>query len=114
MDRLKPVVEERRIKKRIVELGEEISRIYRDISTPLICLCVLKGAVLFFSDLIREMDLDVEVDFVRLSSYRDGTSPDEKVLFTKDMELSVKNRHVLIIEDIVDTGATIAYLKKST
>ncbi len=109
---LKLIIEQDKIKKRIQELGREISEHYKNLTHPLICVCILKGAVIFFSDLIRELNMDVEVDFVRLSSYRDGTSPDEKLLFTKDMEISVKDRHVLIIEDIVDTGATIAYLKK--
>ncbi len=112
MENLKVVIGEEDIRERIKELGKEISKSYREISTPLICICVLKGAVVFFSDLIREIDLDVEIDFVRLSSYKDSTSPSEKVLFTKDIEISIKNRHVLIVEDIVDTGATIAYLKK--
>lgn len=110
--KLKLVIGEDEIKKRIQELGREISNNYKNISRPLVCICVLKGAVIFFSDLIRELNIDVELDFVRLSSYRDKTSPDEKLLFTKDVELSLKDRYVLIIEDIIDTGATIAYLKK--
>lgn len=110
--KLVPLIEENEIKKRIKELGREITLAYQNVDTPIVCVCILKGAVLFFSDLIREINLDIELDFVRLSSYRNGTSPDEKVLFSKDMEISIKNRHVLVIEDIVDTGATIAYFKK--
>jgi hypoxanthine phosphoribosyltransferase len=112
MENLKLIIDEDLIKQRIKKLGKEIVSSYERIDSPLICVCVLKGAILFFSDLIREMDLELEIDFVRLSSYGDATSPSEKVIFSKDMELSIKNRHVLIIEDIVDTGATIAYLKK--
>ncbi len=107
-----PLIKEDEIKKRIKELGQEITLAYKDVDSPIVCVCILKGAVIFFSDLIREIDKDVEIDFVRLSSYRDKTSPDEKVIFSKDLEIPIKNRHVLVIEDIVDTGATLAYLKK--
>ncbi len=111
MRKFKEVISEEAIKQRLVELGREITRDYETIEEPLVCICVLKGAIIFFSDLIREIDKDVEIDFVRLSSYGDSTSPAERVNFTKDIEMSIKHRHVLIIEDIVDTGATIAYLK---
>ncbi len=112
MKTLKELISKDDIAKRLQELGREITQDYGTLKEPLVCICVLKGATIFFSDLIREIDKDVEIDFVRLSSYGDSTSPAERVNFTKDIEMSIKNRHVLIIEDIVDTGATIAYLKK--
>ncbi len=112
MGELKELISQRKIRQRLEGLGEEITRDYQHIEDPLVCICVLKGATIFFSDLIREIKRDVEIDFVRLSSYGDATSPSDRVNFTKDIEMSIKNRHVLIIEDIVDTGATIAYLKK--
>ncbi len=112
MENLKVVISEDQIRQRVKELGREIKASYPDIDVSLVCVCILKGAVVFFSDLIREIDLDLEIDFVRLSSYGDSTCPSEKVIFSKDMEISVKNRHVLIVEDIIDTGATITYLKR--
>ena len=76
-----------------------------------VCVCVLKGAFLFFADLVRRMNPPVTVDFVRLASYGDRTKPGEELVFSKDMEESIHGRHVIIVEDIVDTGRSMAYLK---
>ncbi|HCO12470.1 MAG TPA: hypoxanthine phosphoribosyltransferase, partial [Desulfonauticus sp.] len=73
---------------------------------------VLKGAFLFFADLVRAIDLNLEVDFVRLSSYANQKSRTGKVIFSKDMELPIEGKHLLLVEDIVDTGHSMAYLKK--
>ncbi len=98
------------INKRVQELGKAISHDYRD--KNLVAVCVLKGAFVLFADLLRELSIEVETDFIRLSSYADGTSPSGRVLFSKDMEVSVQDRDVLIVEDIVDTGYSINYLSK--
>lgn len=107
---MKVVLSKEQIAKRIYELGQEISRDYK--GKKLIVVCILKGAVVFFADLIRAIDLEVEVDFVRLASYANQTHSSGKVVFSKDMELSVEGKHILFVEDIVDTGYTIAYLQK--
>ena len=96
------------IAKRVRELGREISHRYGD--EPLVCVCVLKGAFVFFADLIRSLSIDPELDFVRLASYAGGTSREGKMIFSKDMEVSIEDKHVLIVEDIVDTGHSMHYL----
>ena len=96
------------IQKRVLELGAEISRDFQD--KKIIAVCVLKGAVLFYSDLIRTLNIDMEMDFVRLSSYGNEKSSSGNVTFSIDMETSIKDRHVLIVEDIIDTGLSITHL----
>ncbi|NCC24656.1 MAG: hypoxanthine phosphoribosyltransferase [Deltaproteobacteria bacterium] len=109
-DRLEVVFSPETIQSRIRELGREINEFYR--GRPLVAVCVLKGAFIFFADLVRELDLDVTIDFVRLSSYADRTARQDRILFSKDMETSVVGRDVLVIEDIVDTGHSMAFLVK--
>ena len=109
-DKLQEVFSSRVIAERVRELGQVINRAYYGQS--LVAVCVLKGAFVFFADLVRELDLDVEIDFVRLSSYADKTSSQGRMIFSKDMEVSIENRHVLIVEDIVDTGYSMEYLIK--
>jgi hypoxanthine phosphoribosyltransferase len=100
------------ISARIRELAETIDAHYAGIQSPLVVVCVLKGAVVFFADLIRAMHMPVEADFVRLASYGQHTFRDEDIKFSKDIEVPIQGRHVLIVEDIIDTGHTVAYLKK--
>jgi len=99
------------IQKRVAELGAEISAHYKD--QPLVCVCVLKGAFLFFSDLVRRINLGtggLEIDFVRLSSYGNATSRSRQAVFTKDLEVDVAGKHVLVVDDIVDTGRSAEFL----
>jgi hypoxanthine phosphoribosyltransferase len=98
------------IDQRVRELGEEISERFK--GKPLVVVCVLKGAFIFCADLLRTLSIEVEVDFVRLGSYGTGKSSLGKVLFKSDLELSVENKHVLIVEDIVDSGNSMSYLKE--
>lgn len=98
------------IAKRVEELGKKITLDYK--GQELVAVCVLKGAFVFFADLVRAINLDLEIDFVRLSSYANQKSRTGRVIFSKDMEVPVENKHLLIIEDIVDTGHSMAYLKK--
>jgi len=100
------------IASRVQEMGAAIDQAYAQLQSPLVAVCVLKGAVIFFTDLIRTMQTPVEIDFVRLASYGQHTSRQEKVHFSKDIETSIQGKHVLIIEDIIDTGHTLAYLKE--
>ncbi|HCF06187.1 MAG: hypoxanthine phosphoribosyltransferase [Desulfomicrobiaceae bacterium] len=95
---------------RVRHLGKEISEYYGD--EPLVCVCVLKGAYAFFTDLMRSLTIHPIMDFVRLSSYADQTSRQSRMVFSKDMEIDVKDKHVLIVEDIVDTGHSMRFLRK--
>ncbi len=98
------------IQARVDELAAAISAHYGECREPVVAVCVLKGAFIFFADLIRKLKLEPELDFVRLASYGSQTSPSARLLFSKDMEINVKGKHVLIVEDIVDTGSTVHYL----
>ncbi len=98
-----------RIAARIGEMGREIAAVYGN--EPLLAVCVLKGAVHFFSDLTRAIPLEqLELDFIRLSSYGAGTSTSHEVRLTKDLECDVRGRHVLVVEDVVDSGCSLRYL----
>ena len=98
------------IARRVAELGEQIGRDYA--GRDLVMVGVLKGVFIFMADLVRALPFPVEVDFVRLCSYGAGTETSGEVVITKDVELSLTGRDVLIVEDIVDTGLTLAFLKE--
>lgn len=93
---------------RVAELGKTLSRDYDQLN-PL-CICILKGAIIFTADLIRQMDIPLQLDVIAVSSYGDSTSSSGVVRILKDLETPVENRHVLVIEDIIDTGLTLHYL----
>jgi hypoxanthine phosphoribosyltransferase len=112
MDQLKTIFSREAIQRRVEELAAAISEDYGGKTEPLVAVCVLKGAFVFFADLIRELRFGPELDFVRLASYGKETSRGEKVVFTKDIEVSIADKHVLIVEDIVDTGNTVDYLAR--
>ena len=96
------------IKKRVRELAVEISRDYE--GKELIVIGVLKGAFIFMADLIRCLTIPCRVDFVRLASYGAGAVSSGKVVMTKDIETSIKDQEILIVEDVVDTGLTLSFL----
>ncbi len=108
-DNLKEILSPGTIQKRIRELGEQITRDYN--KEPVVAIGILNGAFIFMADLVRAIDLPVQVDFMRLASYA-GTESTGQVTITKDVELVLKDRHVLVVEDIVDTGCTLEYLKE--
>jgi len=93
---------------RVKELAVQISRDYAD-KNPLL-IGILKGGFIFLADLARALDFPVQVDFVRLRSYGAGTKTSGEVHISKDVELPVKDRHVLVVEDIVDAGLTLDFL----
>lgn len=96
-----------RIEAEVSRLAAEIGAAYA--GKELLVVVVLKGAFFFAADLLRALRLPVEIDFVKLSSYA-GTKSTEKVLLKKDLETDVAGRHVLVVEDIVDTGLTLSFL----
>ncbi len=105
------VVGEDKIRARIAELGAEISRDYAD--RPPLLVCVLKGAFVFLADLARTIRLPVEVDFMAVSSYGASTRSSGVVRIVKDLDIDLAGRHVLLVEDIVDSGLTLTYLRRN-
>lgn len=108
MSKLEVLIPKREIDDKIAELADQIRRDYED-AHPLV-VGTLKGSFVFMSDLIRELSVPMEVDFVRLSSYGAGTETSGKVKMTKRLETPVRGRHVLLIEDIVDTGLSARFI----
>lgn len=98
------------IEKRVAEMGAEITRDFAGQSVILIG--VLKGACLFLSDLARSIELDATFDFIAVASYGKGTTNSGEVRLTKDLDQSVEDKNVILVEDILDTGLTLSYLTK--
>ena len=107
----KIIVPEDELQGRVAALGKEITADYAD--RPPLLVGVLKGAFLFMSDLARQIDLPVELDFMAVSSYGSATKTSGVVRIIKDLDTDLTDRHVLIVEDIVDSGLTLAYLRKN-
>ena len=99
------------LQRRIAELGEEISADYA--GRDLLLVGVLKGAVFFLSDLMRFIDIPVEVDFMAVASYGSATDSSGVVRILKDLDIAIEGRDVLIVEDIVDSGLTLQYLLRN-
>ena len=110
--RMETVIARDVISRRIQELGQQISQ---DLAgNELVVIGVLKGAFIFMSDLLRSLTIPAKIDFVRLKSYGQDTESSGQVTITKDVEsdIEIRGRNVLVIEDIVDTGLTLDFLKK--
>lgn len=105
------LLSEEQLQARIVELGQAISVDYAG-RKPLL-VCVLKGAFVFMADLCRVIDLPVEVDFMAVSSYGNSTKTSGVVRIIKDLEIDLGGRDVVVVEDIVDSGLTLDYLRRT-
>jgi hypoxanthine phosphoribosyltransferase len=103
----RPLFDANTIARRVQELGAQITRDYAGQS--IVCVGVMKGALIFLADLVRSIDLPTTIEFIGVSSY-DGTSSTGHVRLTHDLSADIKDRHVLLVEDIIDTGRTIDYL----
>jgi hypoxanthine phosphoribosyltransferase len=111
MPDLIPVLDKETIAQKVDHIARQISSDYKD--AHLVMLGVLKGAFIFMADLVRRLDLkQVTVDFVRLDSYGDGAESSGRIRIVKDVEVDIRDKDVLIVEDILDTGLTLNYLKK--
>ncbi len=102
------LVSEDELRARVSELGREIAADYE--GRDLLLVGVLKGAVFFMADLMRELKLPCEVDFMAISSYGSATDSSGVVRILKDLDINIEERHVLIVEDIIDSGLTLSYL----
>ncbi len=98
------------IEDRVAVLGEELTRDFKDLD--LVVVGVLNGAFIFMADLVRQIDMPVELDFVRVASYGDQSVSSGEISFQMGVELSIENKHVILVEDIVDTGRTLSWLKE--
>ena len=103
-----PMLSKAEIDERVFALGEEITRDYE--GQELVLIGILKGSFVFLADLARAIDLPLTVDFIGLSSYGDATQSSGVVRLTQDVSKPIEGKHVLIVEDIVDTGLTMRYL----
>jgi hypoxanthine phosphoribosyltransferase len=103
----KRVISLKAIDKRVAELGRQITVDYK--GKDLILVGILKGAFVFLSDLMRKIDLPVKIDFIRISTYKSGMKPGEIDLIM-DISMPIKDRHVVLVEDIVDTGVTLKFI----
>ncbi len=108
------LVSAEQLQRRVAELGREITADYREgRSQPLLLVGVLKGAVFFLSDLMRFIEIPVEVDFMAVASYGSATDSSGVVRILKDLDASIEGRDVVIVEDIVDSGLTLQYLLRN-
>jgi hypoxanthine phosphoribosyltransferase len=105
------LIEEDVLQRRIRELGEEISSDYA--GRDLLLIGVLKGAVFFMSDLMRNLTIPCEIDFMAISSYGDSTDSSGVVRILKDLDINIEGRDVLVVEDIIDSGLTLSYLMRN-
>lgn len=107
---VKELFSSEKIAQRVRELGAEIKSHYKSLGEPLVLVGVLKGSIIFLSDLCRQIDLPLEIDMMGLSSYGDDTKSSGVVRISQDLTRPIKDKHVLIIEDIFDTGLSLKYL----
>ena len=108
---LKPYITEDKIQEKIKAIGSDLTKKLK--GKKVVAVCVLKGSFLFYSDLIRQIDADITCEFFGVSSYHGGTSSSGEVKVTLDLSSPIEGQHVILVEDIVDTGLTMNYLIKS-
>src|SRR5712691_4117035 len=102
-----PMISSAQIARRVRRLGRQISEVYADIDTPLVMVVILKGATVFAADLLRSLSIPAELEFVRASSYPTGTSSNGRLRLAHMVEGPLVGRHVLLVEDIIDSGVTV-------
>ena len=105
------LVEAEALQRRVRALGKEVSRDYA--GRDLLLVCVLKGAVFFAADLMRHIEIPCELDFMAVASYGSATDSSGVVRILKDLDINIEGRHVLVVEDIIDSGLTLSYLLRN-
>jgi len=108
--RLRPLLSAEEIAAKVAEMGRTITRDYADTGDELVLIGVMKGSVIFLSDLARAIDLPLTMELIGIASYGDSTKSSGVVQITSDLTRPIEGKHVIICEDIVDTGLTVAYL----
>ncbi|MGF0127587.1 hypoxanthine phosphoribosyltransferase [Selenomonas bovis] len=103
---------EKELQAKVRELGRQITEDYKDAKEDIYCVGILKGASVFYTDLVRAIDLPVRFDFMIASSYDNGTSTTGSVKILKDLDYDIEGKHLIVIEDIIDSGTTMSYLLK--
>jgi hypoxanthine phosphoribosyltransferase len=109
--KMSKLIDEKKIATRVKEMGEEIAKICK--KEELIAVCVLKGSFIFYSDLVRAIDADIRTDFIGCASYGNEMKSSGEVRLTLDLTHSIEGKNVILIEDIVDSGLTMNFLKKT-
>ena len=104
------LLSEEQIRTRVQEMGRQIAWDYRGKNPAMVC--ILKGAIMFYTDLLRAMPIQLSMDFMAVSSYGKKTKSSGEVEIRKDLSTSIENRHVIIVEDIIDSGFTLTYLSR--
>ncbi|PWU18443.1 MAG: hypoxanthine phosphoribosyltransferase [Bdellovibrio sp.] len=107
--KISPYISAEQIQQKVSEIAAQLSQEFRQ--ETLVAICVLKGSIMFYSDLIRRIDGDVQCEFFGVASYHDATTSSGEVKVTLDLTRPIEGQHVLLVEDIVDTGLTLNYLK---
>lgn len=107
---IETLISEEKLQARIAELGEQISKDYE--GSELVVLCILKGGVMFMVDLVKHISVPLKMEFMVVSSYGDEYKSSGHVKIIKDLDEPIYNKHVLIVEDIIDSGRTLAYLSR--
>lgn len=110
-DLTRVLISKQELQDAVEKLGRTITEDYRD--KQLVCVCILKGAVMFFTDLLRQIDLPMTIDFMAISSYGNSTKTSGVVRINKDLDHDVLDKDVLVVEDIVDSGLTLSYIKQT-
>jgi hypoxanthine phosphoribosyltransferase len=108
---LKTYISEEKLQAKVSEIGKALTAKFK--GKKVTAVCVLKGSFMFYSDLIREINTDITCEFFGVSSYHGGTTSSGEVKVTLDLSTPVEGQHVILVEDIVDTGLTMNYLKKA-
>ena len=109
-DIAKVLLSEEQIRERVRALGAQLAEDYRDKNPTMVC--ILKGAIVFYTDLVRAMPVHLTMDFMAVSSYGNRTKSSGEVEIRKDLSTSIEGKHVVIVEDIVDSGFTLSYLTR--
>ena len=104
------LLSQEQIQSRVQEMGRQIAWDYRGKNPAMVC--ILKGAIMFYTDLLRAMPIQLSMDFMAVSSYGKRTKSSGEVEIRKDLSTSIENRHVIIVEDIIDSGYTLTYLTR--
>ena len=107
MEEIKVLIDEQKLQTRIEEIADQIQKEYK--GKELILICILKGSIFFTVDLAKRITGDVKIEFIRVSSYNDGTESSGEIKMKLDLKDSIQGKDVIVIEDIIDTGRTLSY-----